>query len=255
MQSERVIRTYQMKKYPRGIAFSQQKNMAYIAQMGTYEIAKVHLKTHKTDSIKVPGRSPRHLCLDEKKQLLYASINGSGVIAKIDLSNDSTLAVVATGRAPRSMILTEDGQYLYVVNYYSNTFTKVRTSDFKVLESKRTNPKPIGITFDDRLKNVWVSCYSGSVQVFKDKFYGKDSMYQQVLAAKYGLVLGSFENEENANKYLGKVKEEQENAIILIDGENHRVVVCGFETIASALLEKEKNPVFTESWVLKCEED
>jgi DNA-binding beta-propeller fold protein YncE len=251
--TEKVIRDYDVKMYPRGIAFDPASETAYIAQMGTYEIAKINLSTHIFDSIVIPGRSPRHLCIDTENRLLYASLNGSGLVAKIDLETDSTIATVATGRAPRSMVLSADGKYLYVVNYYSNNFSKVRTSDFKVLESKTTEPKPIGITFDDETKNVWVSCYEGYVQVFKDNFYGVDSLYEQTPSAAYGLVLGSFRQKQNADKLLAMLKTKAIAATIIEEKNKYRVVFCGFASIEEALKAKEENADFKKAWVLKCE--
>ena len=74
---------------------------------------------------------------------------------------------IATGKAPRSMVLSEDGELMFVVNYHSDTVSMVRTSDMKVLSSKKTGHHPIGITYDPETKQVWVSCYSGTIMVFQ----------------------------------------------------------------------------------------
>ena len=66
------------------------------------------------------------------------------------------------------MAISPEGSYLYVVNYLSNTMTKVRTSDMRGVQTVRTNPNPIGITYDNATHHVWVACYSGSIMVFQD---------------------------------------------------------------------------------------
>ncbi len=253
LAKEKVIKDYKVKMYPRGLAFDPLSNSVFVAQMGTYEIARINLATGIYDSIVVPGRSPRHLCIDAEKRFLYASLNGSGVLAKIDLENDSTIATVATGRAPRSMVLTEDGKYLYVVNYYSNTVSKVRAKDFKVLENITTKPKPIGITFDNETKHVWVSCYEGFVQEFKDNYYGVDSLYEQKLASGYGIVFGSFKSEENALKFQQKLKLKGIDANIVTLENTHRVALCGFATLEEALLKRKEFKEFKGNWIFECE--
>ena len=253
LASEKVIRSYNVKMYPRGIAFDPYSNTAFIAQMGTYEIAKINLSTHLFDSIVVPGRSPRHLCIDPINRLLYATLNGSGLVAKIDLETDSTLKTVATGRAPRSMVLTADGKYLYVVNYYSNTVSKVRTTDMKVLESIQTEPKPIGITFDDKNKHVWVSCYEGFVQKFEDSFYGVDSLYEQTPNETFGLVLGSFASRLNAERLTETLQLKSITAVVVEVKSKYRVAYCAYATIEEALEAKSENDDLRNGWVLKCE--
>ena len=46
--------------------------------------------------------------------------------------------------------------------------TKLRASDLAVLQTVRTDPSPIGITYEPTRKAVWVACYGGSVLVFDD---------------------------------------------------------------------------------------
>ncbi|MGB0430674.1 MAG: SPOR domain-containing protein [Bacteroidia bacterium] len=253
LKTERVIRAYDVKMYPRGLAFDAYSNSVYVAQMGTYEIARINLETGIYDSIVVPGRSPRHLCIDNEKRLLYASLNGSGVLAKIDLDTDSTIATAVTGRAPRSMVLTADGKYLYVVNYYSNTVSKVRASDFKVLEYINTKPKPIGITFDNKTKHIWVSCYEGFVQEFEDTYYGVDSLYDKKKVGGFGIVLNSFGNEHNAENYCAQLNARGIDAVVVSKGDKHRVALCGFTTLEEALLKRKELREFKGNWIFECE--
>ena len=254
LEKEQVVGTYDLKMYPRGIATHPKTDIAYVAQMGTYEIAKIDLKTGAIDSIVVPGRSPRHLCIDTAKNYLYASLNGSGIIAKINLGNDSVEATVRTGRAPRSMTLSHGGEYLYVVNYYSNTFSKVRTADFTVLESATSQLKPIGICFDNETKDVWVACYEGYVQVFHDSFYGADSLYKEKPSAQFALVLGSFKNEKNAQRLIDRLLENGLLPKIQRVDNKYRVLVCTYATKEEALKDKVLRSELKNGWVLKCGE-
>ncbi len=156
-------------RHPRGVAISPDSSLAYIAVMGSREIAVVDIADKSVIGTITVGRSPRHLVLDPGGRYLYASLNGEGRLAKLDLATGTLVAKVETGAAPRSMAISDDGTALYVVNYNSNTMSKVRTSDMVVTEERRTLSKPIGITYDIATREVWVSSYSGAIQVFADR--------------------------------------------------------------------------------------
>ncbi|HEY9615645.1 MAG TPA: YncE family protein [Microcoleaceae cyanobacterium] len=167
-QQNKEIRRIQLGPYPRGIAVDAKSEKAYVAVMGSYDIAVIHLKDFAVDWLRGVGHSPRHLNIDPAGQYLYATLNGEGQVAKIDLSTGAVISKVATGSSPRSMVISDNGQFLYVVNYDSDTVSKVRTQDMQVVQTVNTNSAPIGITYDTKTHQVWVACYSGSIQVFQD---------------------------------------------------------------------------------------
>lgn len=167
-QQNKEVHRIQLGPYPRGIVVDNASQIAYIAVMGSYDIAAINLKDFSVDWLRGVGHSPRHLNLDPSGQYLYATLNGEGQVAKIDLASRAVMAKVATGTSPRSMAISSDGQFLYVVNYDSDTVSKIRTSDMQVVQSVAVNSAPIGITYDGDTNQVWVACYSGSIQVFQD---------------------------------------------------------------------------------------
>ncbi|MBE9205734.1 peptidoglycan-binding protein [Nostoc sp. LEGE 06077] len=154
--------------YPRGIAIDAATNQAYVAVMGSYDIAKVDLTNFSVKWLKNIGNAPRHLNIDPTGNYLYASLNGEGKIAKIQLPQGKLVDKISTGNAPRSMVLSDDGQRLYVVNYGDNTISKIRTNDMKVVQKITVGANPIGITYDPQTREVWVACYSGNIMVFQD---------------------------------------------------------------------------------------
>lgn len=155
-------------RHPRGVAISPDSSTAYIAVMGSRDIATIDLRSEEVTYIEGVGANPRHLVLSPDGEVLYVSLNGEGRLAKLDLTTGEVLAKVATGAAPRSMAISDDGTALYVVNYHSDTLSKVRTSDMVELEEVPTNVNPIGITYDAPTRQIWVSNYSGTIQVFQD---------------------------------------------------------------------------------------
>lgn len=169
-RTNKEIKRVKLGRLPRGIVVNSKSTHAYVAIMGSNKIAKVNLFNYNITWIKKVGRGPRHLCISPDDKYLYVSINNEGKVVRIDL-DDYSRKKVRTGRNPRSMTLSDDGKYLYVVNYTSNTLSKVEAKSMSVVQEKRTNSKPIGITFDGDKKNVWVACYTGRIMVFHDADY------------------------------------------------------------------------------------
>ena len=167
-EQNKEIKRIPLGRYPRGIVVDSASEKAYVAVMGSYDIASVNLKSFSVDWLRNVGHSPRHLNIDPNDKYLYSTLNGEGSIAKIDLSTDKVVKKIATGSEPRSMVISDDGKLLFVVNYGSNTVSKVRTSDMKILQTVNVNSSPIGITYDPQTREVWVACYSGSIMVFQN---------------------------------------------------------------------------------------
>jgi len=78
------------------------------------------------------------------------------------------VARVATGASPRSMVMAPDGRSIYVANYASGTVSKVRTDDMEVIQRVRAGYHPIGITYDEATRQVWVSMYPGTIRVYQE---------------------------------------------------------------------------------------
>ena len=162
------VKRIRLGRYPRGIVVDSASTLAYVAVMGSYDIAVVNLHSFSVSWIIGVGRSPRHLVLDPGGQYLYASLNAESTIAKIDLATGKVVRKAKTGDTPRSMVLSENGEFAYVVNYESNTLSKIDCKEMKVLETVATDHHPIGVTYDPQKRQVWVSCYSGTILIFQD---------------------------------------------------------------------------------------
>jgi YVTN family beta-propeller protein len=164
----RQIKEIYLGPYPRGIAVDSRSRFAYVAVMGSTNIARLDLRTFKVKWIAGVGSGPRHLCISPDNRWLYVTLNGEGRVGKIDLRSGQVVAKVSTGAQPRSMAIAPDGKSLYLVNYDSSTVSKIRTATMRVVQVVRTNALPIGITYVTATHDVWVSCYSGSIMVFHE---------------------------------------------------------------------------------------
>ncbi len=161
------IKRIKLGTYPRGIVVNSNSSIAYIAVMGSNSISKVNLKNYEVQQFTSIGKTPRHLCLSSDDKHLYISFNGEGTIGKMNLTTNE-IQKSKVGNQPRSMVLSSDNKSLFVVNYGDNTFSKINTETMMVTAKTATKHHPIGITFDKEKQSVWVACYSGYLQVFKD---------------------------------------------------------------------------------------
>ncbi len=250
------IKRIKLDAYPRGIVVDSESKYAYIAIMGRKKVAKLNLTNYSIEWMDNIGRNPRHLCLSPDNNTLYISLNGEGKIAKLDLNN-RTIIKKKTGRMPRSMDISKDGKFLYVVNYGSNELTKLETKTMKIIATSKTKSKPIGVTVDNRTKNVWTACYSGKIMVFHDTYYDsipvniteRDEMLaalakkeleqkkerlkhrtnhvakpikNELIDGKFILVSGSFETSEGARRRVKELKRKGIKAKLYYNSKNKR---------------------------------
>ena len=164
----REVRVVYVGRHPRGLAVDADSKTAYVAVMGGTDIARVDLEDFSVSWIRGVGPLPRHLLLSPDNRFLYVTLNGAGVVVKIDLATHLTVGRAATGNQPRSMAISADGRALYIVNYESNTVSKVRTADMVELQEIPVGKHPIGVTYVNSLREIWVSCYSGGFHIFRD---------------------------------------------------------------------------------------
>lgn len=168
LRRDRVVRRIPIGPYPRGIAISADSRRAYVAVMGSDAVRVVDLRRHAVVRTLTVGSGPRHLVLSPDGLFLYATLNAVGRVVKVDTRSGRVRASIASGRAPRSMTIAPDGRSLYVVNYDSDTVTKIATGRMSLVQTVRTNGQPIGVTYDAATSELWIACYSGTIQVLRD---------------------------------------------------------------------------------------
>jgi YVTN family beta-propeller protein len=160
------VRRIHLGAYPRGIAVDGAKQVAYVAVMGSFDIARIDLRTFALSYFRGVGNSPRHLVLSKDGRRLFVTLNGDNRVAAVDTADGEVVARTSTGQRPRSMAISADGLALYVVNYSSNTVSVLRSSDLKVVHTYRVPDHPIGIAYEPTRHRVWVACYSGEILVY-----------------------------------------------------------------------------------------
>lgn len=167
VESNKVVKTIKIGRYPRGIAISKDSTKAYVAEMGGNRIHVINLQDFTTTFIPI-GSNPRAIVLSPDNSMMYVTMNLSGRVASWNLATNKAGASVKTGEAARSLAITADGSALFVVNYKSDTMSRVRTSDMKVTQNIRVCNEPIGITYDVPTGNTWVACYKGQIKIYSN---------------------------------------------------------------------------------------
>jgi YVTN family beta-propeller protein len=218
LNTETEIKRVKVGSHPRGVEITKDGSVAYITIMGSTKIAAINMESYDVNYITEIGKSPRHLVLDKSDQFLYCSVNSSNKIVKINLKTDERVSC-NTKAGPRTMVLSDNQNYLYVVNYFTDSFQKVDAKTMKVIETVNTGHHPIGITANWKTSEIWVACYEGKIQIFKD----------ELLAAEYS----------RAPELLA--------SSLLLRG--NEIVEEGIENIAKVIIEKEEITVVKESLI------
>lgn len=167
VEQNKVVKTVNIGRYPRGIAISNDSTKAYVAEMGGNRIHVINLQDFTTSFIPI-GSNPRAIVLSPDNTKMYVTMNLSGRVASWDLVANKAGKSVRTGEAARSLAISADGSALYVVNFKSDTMSRVRTSDMKVTQNIKVCNEPIGITYDVPTGNTWVACYKGQIKIFSN---------------------------------------------------------------------------------------
>ena len=225
MKSEKEIKKIDVGAHPRGVAISSDAKMAYITVMGSTKIAKVDLVTYAVNYITGIGNSPRHVVLSANDSLLYISLNSSNALVKYDLISGKK-QTCKTNAGPRTMVLSPDQNYLYVVNYFTNTFSKIRTDSMSVMEVVTTGHHPIGITANWADAEIWVACYEGKIEIFKDfqlaeSMKKEEYLFEQELATFFSLFQPTLISPETTKVIPIKVIPDDEMIVEKIDSQKN----------------------------------
>lgn len=167
LNTEEEVKRITVGAHPRGVAITADRKNAYVTIMGSTKIAVVDLETYAVDYLTKLGKSPRSVLLADNDSTLYISFNSSNEILKYNRFT-AEKKYCKTLAGPRSMTLSPNGKALYIVNYFDDAFTKINTDSMTVAAEIQTSSKPIGICGNWEKAEIWVACYSGKIEVFKD---------------------------------------------------------------------------------------
>lgn len=257
------VRRIPMGLYPRGIAVDSKSQYAYVAIMGSDNIARLSLANFTVKMMQGVGLRPRHLVISNDDKYIYASLNKEHRVIKIDIAKNKVTASVTTGHAPRSMTLSADGQFLFVVNYISGSLSIVTTRNMQEVQNLPTNMHPIGVACDPETGEVWVACYSGSIQVFKNGFSEKEISKPLVHENKqpsktnnyeYHIIVGVFREEWNLKAMMNRcVAAGYQPYIVNPDADAKKISCFGLDDKETARIElvKAKDLFGENTWLFR----
>jgi YVTN family beta-propeller protein len=242
--TEKEIKKVKIGKHPRGVDITTDGKTAYITVMGGYDIVKLNLQTFETSIIESVGKAPRHIVLSENDDFLYCTINSANQILKLNLATDERVFCKVKS-APRTMVLSANQKFIYVVNYFTDSFQKIDAETMIVLETKETGHHPIGISANWETSEVWVACYSGVIQIFKDVELETQVAEQKMLAVKPGDRLKqipqySFANIVNYNTDKQDKQRKEKKELLALKNEKHKAELAEEERLISIQTNKEK---------------
>src|SRR3712207_9304809 len=102
----REVRRVKLGPYPRGIAVDGKARAAFVAVMGSSDIARVDLNDFSVTWIRDDGRYPRHVVLDPGGRYLDATLDGGRAVVKVDVERRRVVARAKLGRNHGSMAMS-----------------------------------------------------------------------------------------------------------------------------------------------------
>ncbi len=81
--------------YPRGIAIDGARHVAYVAVMGSFDVARIDLNTFALSYFRGVGNSPRHLVLSNDGTRLFVTLNGDNRVVSVDTATGQVVGAHA----------------------------------------------------------------------------------------------------------------------------------------------------------------
>ena len=173
LATKKMVKNIPVARWPRGIATSPKGTYAYVAAFGTDKLYRVNLVTGASEPWVTVGKAARHVVTSPDHRYLYVVASQANTVTKIELETGRIVGKVTGLREPRSMTISPDGKALYVVNYTGQSVTKIDAATMERRQVVITSfAWPIGITYEPKTGQVWVSNYDGTIDVFDDNSVG-----------------------------------------------------------------------------------
>lgn len=223
LDQEKEVKRVKVGAHPRGVDITADSKKAFVTVMGSTKIAEIDLDSYDLKYIKDVGRSPRSLILADHDSTMYVSLNSGSKVLKYNRYTGSK-NYCKTAAGPRSMCITPEEDFIYVVNYFDHSFSKIATHEMKVVEKVKTSEKPIGICGNWETSEIWVACYSGRIEIFKD--FQRDSIRHGTSIMGFDLSsFWAFNHRSDSKEDLAKIELDYEETQEAVEGVQEEVIV------------------------------
>lgn len=167
VETEKEIKRLHVGTHPRGITITTDESTAFVTLMGSNKLAQIDLNNFEVIYTEKLGKAPRSVLFANNDSTLYVTLNNENKVVEYNrYSGEKRYCSTLAG--PRSMVISPNEKYLYLVNYFDQSFSKISTDSMQVLAEIKTGDKPIGICGNWNKAEIWVACYSGKIEVFRD---------------------------------------------------------------------------------------
>ena len=121
-------------KNPRGMAFSPDRKVLYVANNNDRSLTLIDTETFKEITKMDIGITPRHIVPDPNRNRLYISLTGPEQIAVLDTDSNKVIKRVRVGSQPKTIDISHDGKFLYVGNYKGSSLHIVDLDSWETAE-------------------------------------------------------------------------------------------------------------------------
>ncbi|MFA5176417.1 MAG: hypothetical protein WC413_04125 [Candidatus Nanoarchaeia archaeon] len=153
---------------PRGIAYTSDSKLGFVANFSGNSLTCFDPYNIKNlNTLERIGTNPRHLLISPDNQFLYISFHGDGYLRRLDIKNNKLKELYIGGQV-RSISADKNFDYIFADSFSNNQVALVDTKQWKVIEKVKSSYHPVGISYNDKTKEVWVvNQGDSSLNIFK----------------------------------------------------------------------------------------
>lgn len=96
----RQVREIPLGRYPRGVAVDGASRFAYITVMGSFDVARLDLRSLRVSWLRRVGNAPRSMAIAPAGRSHYVGNYGSNTVSKIRTRDMAVIQMVATAARP-----------------------------------------------------------------------------------------------------------------------------------------------------------
>lgn len=141
-----------------GMALDSKKQLMYITNLGTNEVAVLDLKTEKVlRSFPSGAEGAVNIELDEKTNRLFVANQTTGAITVLDAASGELIKTIPTGEGALGIRYDPKNERIFVANRKAGTVTVIDSKNYEVLADLKTGTYPNTVAVDMKTGNAYVT--------------------------------------------------------------------------------------------------
>ncbi len=152
---------------PRGMAFSPDRKIFYVAASNANRIEAWDVATHKLRRYLNSGSDPERFAVSPDGKTIYIANEDDSAVSFLDLTSGKITREVKVGPEPEGVGVSPDGKLVVATSETANLAHFIDTGTGKLLDSVPVGSRPRFVLFLNGGKTVWVSSEQrGTISVF-----------------------------------------------------------------------------------------